>query len=181
MPSRPQQQERRGTRRILVWGSAVAVLVFAAVLLWPLLPGQEISAPGDYPPSRQTDATGSRTNQGAGESTAGKLQAGRPEDATGTMARDIQGTAHAPDLTTEQKEDIKSFFARNDGHRMDTVDFTIAVGSAVPRQVQLRELPKEVTAVMRGYSGDDYVLVRDQLIIVDGQARRIVAIIPGIG
>jgi hypothetical protein len=35
--------------------------------------------------------------------------------------------------------------------------------------------------VIGGYQGDDYLLVGDQLVIVDPSARRVVAIVPGIG
>src|SRR5262245_63431049 len=65
-------------------------------------------------------------------------------------------------------------------HRANTVNFSIAIGAAVPRQVQLRSLPAELASILQGYSGDEYALVRDQLVVVDSKSRRIVAIIPNI-
>jgi hypothetical protein len=35
--------------------------------------------------------------------------------------------------------------------------------------------------VIGGYQGDDYVLVGDQLVIVDPNPRRVVAIVPNVG
>jgi hypothetical protein len=37
-----------------------------------------------------------------------------------------------------------------------------------------------VADVLHGYNGDKYLLVRDQLVVVDTQARRIVALVPGV-
>jgi hypothetical protein len=61
------------------------------------------------------------------------------------------------------------------------VDFSVAIGAAVPQQVKLQKLPSQISSVIGGYQGDDYLLVGDQLIIVDPSARRVVAIVPGIG
>ena len=58
------------------------------------------------------------------------------------------------------------------------MNFSIAVGAAVPRQAELHKLPSALTDILQGYTGDQYIRVRDQLVIVDGKARRIVAIIP---
>jgi hypothetical protein len=45
-------------------------------------------------------------------------------------------------------------------------------------QVQLRDIPPEITQVMNGYWGDQYVLTNDKMIIVDQHSRRVVAIVP---
>jgi hypothetical protein len=50
----------------------------------------------------------------------------------------------------------------------------------VPAQAELHQLPGTVSSIMNGYQGDNYILVRDQLVIVDRESRRVVAIIPGI-
>jgi hypothetical protein len=57
---------------------------------------------------------------------------------------------------------------------------SLTVGAAVPRQIELRDLPTAVADALHGYNGDKYLLVRDQLVIVDGQARRVVALVPGV-
>jgi hypothetical protein len=53
--------------------------------------------------------------------------------------------------------------------------------AAVPRQAQLTDLPAGLADLLYGSNGDQYLLVRDQMIIVDSQSRRIVALIPGVG
>jgi hypothetical protein len=51
----------------------------------------------------------------------------------------------------------------------------LAVGAAVPQ-----EASAEISSAMGGYQGNDYVLVGDQLVIVDPSARRVVALVPQI-
>ncbi len=53
------------------------------------------------------------------------------------------------------------------------------IGAAVPRQVELQDLPREAVRVMQGYAGAQYTMVRDTLVIVHRQARRVVALVPG--
>jgi hypothetical protein len=44
----------------------------------------------------------------------------------------------------------------------------------------LQKLPPEISSAMGGYQGNDYVLVGEQLVIVDPSARRVVARVPQI-
>ena len=39
----------------------------------------------------------------------------------------------------------------------------------------------QISSAIGGYQRDDYVIVGDQLVIVDHSARRVVAIVPNIG
>jgi hypothetical protein len=129
-------------------------------------------------------ATGVRSNQNAGQSGAGKIDPSGPtgDQNNAGRAADIQSSATGgPSLSPEQRAKIGSYVTQHGLHRVDSVNFTISVGAAVPRQAELRDLPKDLAAILQGYSGDKYVLVRDQLVIVDAKARRIVAIIPNAG
>jgi hypothetical protein len=140
-------------------------------------------------------ATGERYEQRSGESMAGKYDtpvdkptADKPatdkpsaempsEDA---RAREITGTAGPLTLSAEQREKIRARIAGPREERVDTSEFTLTIGSAVPRHVQLHRLPVELADVLGGYHGSEYLIVRDQLVIVDPQARRIVALVPGV-
>jgi hypothetical protein len=51
----------------------------------------------------------------------------------------------------------------------------------VPHQVALKDIPPEITQVMNGYQGDQYLLVQDEMVIVDQHSRRVVAIVPAVG
>ncbi len=62
--------------------------------------------------------------------------------------------------------------------RVDHVDFSIRVGVAVPRTVHVAVLPAEVVTIVPEYRGFEYVVVGDQLLIIDPNTLEIVAILP---
>ncbi len=62
--------------------------------------------------------------------------------------------------------------------RVDSVNFNIRVGVAVPRTVHIAVLPAEVVTIVPEYRGFEYVMVGDQLLIIDPNTLEIVAILP---
>lgn len=84
-------------------------------------------------------------------------------------------------LTDAQREQIRTYFSGKASDRRQSVDFSLAIGAAVPQQVELQKLPPQISSVLGGYQGDDYLIVGDQLVIIDPSARRVVAIVPNIG
>jgi hypothetical protein len=58
------------------------------------------------------------------------------------------------------------------------VNFSIAVGGAVPEQVKLADFPRQLAQAMPDYAKDQYVVVNNQFVVVERQTRRIVAIVP---
>ena len=177
------REQRSGMARLMIWGCAIGILLLIAVSLWPLMPAPETGAASKASPrpNEQSAATDQRSNQGSGASTVGATQSGALEDSTGAKARAIQHTASSSSISGEQRDRLRDTLTRAGALRVDSVDYTLSVGGAVPRQAELRPLPPEASTIMQGYSGAEYVVVRDQLVIVDPQARRIVAIIPGVG
>lgn len=180
-PDLSPSEQRRGTRSLILWGCALAAVLLVAVSLWPLLPGPETGGRPDGVRQQQADnATGLKTDQHAVESSAGKADPAAPEDSTGAKARAIQQTSQPLSLSEEERQRLRTFFTGSSAHRVESVDFSVALGSAVPRQTEVRPLPDEVADVLKGYKGAEYVIVRDQLVIVDPQARRVVAVVPGV-
>jgi hypothetical protein len=133
-------------------------------------------------------STGVLSNQGAGESQAGKNEdvmprqnpaVGSGQNSSGEA--DIEKSATPLKLTDAQREQIRSYFAGKSANRLQSVDFSVAIGAAVPHKVELQRLPPQISSVIGGYQSDDYLIVGDQLVIVDRSARRVVAIVPNIG
>ncbi len=78
-----------------------------------------------------------------------------------------------------QRGAINTYFSRRPELRRDSVDFSIAIGAAVPRQAQLQRIPTELSGVIPEYADDSYILVGDQMVVVEFPSRRIVvAIVP---
>lgn len=188
VPDLPRREQRRGTRQTMMWGAAVAIVLFAGVLTWAFVTAPTGQLGGA---TRQTPSpsTGVLANQGSGESEAGKNKtvtpqqnsaAGSGQNSSGEAA-EIERSATALKLTDAQREQIRAYFAGKPAAQLQSVDFSVAIGAAVPQQVELQKLPPQISSVIGGYQGDDYVRVGDQLVIVDPSARRVVAIVPGIG
>ena len=103
---------------------------------------------------------------------------GSGQNASGETAR-IERTATPLQLSDAQRQQIRQYFASQPGQRMQSANFSLAVGAVVPQDVPLQKLPPEILSTLGGYQGSDYVLVGDQLVIVDPTGR-VVALVPQI-
>ncbi len=94
----------------------------------------------------------------------------------GTSGRAAGASVH---LSQDQRTKIKDVIVgdRNVA-RVDHADFNIRVGVAVPKTVHVAVLPPEVVSIVPEYRGFEYVVVGDQLLIIDPNTLEIVAILP---
>ena len=154
----------------MVWGAGAALVVFVAVLVWAFVTAPNGQLGGT---TRQTPSpsTGVLANQGAGESQAGKSQAVTPrqnpvigsgQNSSGEAA-DIEQSAKPRQLTDDQRGQIRSYFAGKPADRQQSVGFSVAIGAAVPQQVQLQKLPPQISSIIGGYQGDDYLIIGHEM------------------
>jgi hypothetical protein len=57
------------------------------------------------------------------------------------------------------------------------VNFSIAVGTRVPRDVSFHPLPAEIVSVYPDWRGYEFILVRDQILVIDPSSLEIVAVL----
>jgi len=82
-------------------------------------------------------------------------------------------------LSEDQRSQIKTIVGREHGPRLGkNVNFSISVGTRIPRNVHFVVLPEEIVRIVPQYRGFDYFLVEDEIVIVDPRTLEIVAIIP---
>jgi hypothetical protein len=168
-PAVVDERRERVMKRVWAWLIGGALMVVLAV------------AASRYQwQDQSSDPTGPRYDQRQGESMAGKQETTRDTPSEDARARDIIETAKPLALTTEQREQIRARIGGRGEARVESADFTLTIGSGVPRQVQLQPLPVEVADIMGGYHGSEYLIVADQLVIVDAESRRVTALVPGI-
>ena len=97
------------------------------------------------------------------------------------MSEQITGTATgAVSLSDEQRQKIRQYFTDHKNARNDQSSVPVTIGAAVTKQVELKDLPKDVTDALQKYFGDSYFFAGDRLVIVEPNVRRIVAVIPNI-
>ena len=80
-------------------------------------------------------------------------------------------------VTTEQRSRIRSVIRGRGFDSIRGADFAVRVGVAVPARYRFRPLPPEILSFVPEYEGYDYIVVDDQILILDPDTREVVAII----
>jgi hypothetical protein len=81
-------------------------------------------------------------------------------------------------LSTEQRTKITTVIKSQRVEPVTNVNFSISVGTRVPREgVSFRPLPAEVVTIYPEWRGYEFILVRNQIVVVDPVTYEIVAIL----
>ena len=82
-------------------------------------------------------------------------------------------------LSQDQRTKIKDVIVRDRNvARVNSANFSVSVGAKVPSDVRVAVLPPEVVTVVPEYRGFKYVVVGDQLLIIDPNTLEIVDVLP---
>jgi hypothetical protein len=80
-------------------------------------------------------------------------------------------------LSTEQRTRITTVIRNEHVRPENNVNFSISVGTRVPREVHFHPLPAEIVTVYPDWRGYEFFLVRDQIVVVDPRTFEIVAVL----
>jgi Protein of unknown function (DUF1236) len=80
-------------------------------------------------------------------------------------------------LSTEQRTKITTVIRDQHIAPVTNVNFSISVGTRVPRDVGFRPLPAEIVTYYPDWRGYEFFLVRDQIVVVDPRTLEIVAVL----
>ena len=145
-------------------------------------------------PKQRTGQSPSRTDQRQGQSPRGgdqnQAQTPQQRDRAGQADRNAQGgrqgakenTGVAPanvNVTGEQRTQIRQRLGSNTSARIDRsrVNFSLSVGVRVPKSVRLYSLPPEIVEIVPAYRRYKYVIVDEEIIIIDPRTYTIVTVI----
>jgi hypothetical protein len=131
------------------------------------MPAQEPNAQSGSMPTRQGAA------QPGAQAGQNKTQSG--QGAAGSANRqDVQamGNAH---LSHERAASIAHTLMATASSQNVSVD--VSIGADLPGELDVRPLPPAVIALVPEYRGYDYVVVRDEIVIVEPSTRRVVEMI----
>lgn len=123
-----------------------------------------------------TKGTETRTNQNAqGQTGTSTNQNAQGQSSTNTTVGQAGAGAK---LSTEQRTQITSAFREEHVRSVDNVNFSISVGTRVPREgVEFHTLPSRVVTIYPEWRDYRYVMVRNQIVIVDPNTYEIVAVL----
>jgi Protein of unknown function (DUF1236) len=99
------------------------------------------------------------------------------QSGTSTQSQTTGQAGAGAKLSTEQRTRITSVIREQHVQPLANVNFSIAVGTRVPRDVRFYPLPREVVTIYPEWRGYEFVLVNNQIIVIDPRTFEIVAIL----
>jgi hypothetical protein len=90
--------------------------------------------------------------------------------------KESKSSASAP-MSREQNVKLRETLKGEKSERLSGVKFSISIGDAVPESVHFYRLPERIAEYAPQYRDFDYILVGDDILIVDPRTHRIVAVI----
>jgi len=143
--------------------------------------------------SRQAEQRKSKTtgeNQGQAASTSGRngmqkspssgQSESQSQERSETSGQAGAGRAGASaKLSTDQRTQITSVIKEEHVAPTKNVNFSISVGTRVPREhVTLHTLPSKVVTIYPEWRGYKFILVHDEIVVVNPRTYEIVAVLP---
>jgi len=131
------------------------------------------------------DRSGNMKAEGR-EDRNGNMKAEGREDRNGNMNAESKGAEKSQTtgqagagakLSGEQRTKITSVIREQHVQPVKNVNFSISVGTRVPRDVTFHPLPTEIVTIYPEWRGYEFILVNDQIVVVDPRTFEIVAVL----
>ncbi len=134
-------------------------------------------AQGDMKGEKSKSMSSETNEKGA----AGKDMKAEGRDRNGADSKSGTTTGQAgagAKLSTEQRTKITTVIRSQRVAPVNNVNFSISIGTRIPRGgVTFHPLPTEVVTVYPEWRGYEFILVRDQIVVIDPQTLEIVAVL----
>jgi hypothetical protein len=145
-------------------------------------PAKETPAPTAQAPTKEKPAETAQAPSVAKPLAAehgGNAQTSEPPNSrmAPSTARDETKSGPPAALSSEQHTKIRDTLRVEKSERLANVPFSTKVGEAIPGTVHLYVLPVSIMEYAPQYRGYEYILVGDEILIVDPRTLRIVAVI----
>lgn len=120
-----------------------------------------------------------KAGEKSSENTLKPAASDKSSQATNPQAHETTGQGAASGsakLSTEQRTKITTVFKK---HRVAPthLNVSVSVGTRVPANVRFYPVPVEVIAIYPEWRGYDYILVGDEIVIIDPRSHEIVAVL----
>ncbi|UWU91474.1 DUF1236 domain-containing protein [Bradyrhizobium sp. CB1015] len=129
---------------------------------------QSANPPSSSTNQAQSPSGGSSTNT-----------AQQPNSQQNTVDRSSNSNVNASvNINDQQRTRISASISHLNVQPLTNVNFSLSVGTVVPRDVRLQPLPPEVVEIVPQYRGYNFVLVKDEIVIVEPSTYKIVTVLP---
>ena len=124
---------------------------------------------------KQDPGAGERQSQSPVLPGTSRAQSQDKASPSATTGQGAAGTS--ANFTSEQRSRITTVIKQQNVRPVTNVNFSIAIGSIVPRNLQLYPLPAAVIEIYPAWRGYEFVLVGDEIVVIDPATLRIVGVI----
>ena len=131
---------------------------------------------GNPPPPNNNQAQRSQTGSGSTNPTQ-QPNTNSQQNTTADRSTNTNVNA-AVNVNDQQRTRISQSVSRLNVQPLTSVNFSLSVGTVIPRDVHLHTLPAEVVEIVPQYRGYNFVLVKDEIVIVEPSSYKIVAVMP---
>jgi hypothetical protein len=143
----------------------------------------------DTSPGQKSKSMSSENDKAGANDKSGASKDMKAEDRNGNMNRadDRNGAAKSTTttgqagagakLSTEQRTKITTVIKSQNVRPVTNVNFSISVGTRVPRDVGFHPLPAEIITIYPEWRGYEFILVNNQILVIDPRTLEIVDVI----
>jgi hypothetical protein len=151
--------------------------------------GKTQQTQGDMKAGPKGDNKGEKSAQDTNMNNKGEkpnaMSSEKAEDRNGSMKAEQKGSdsktvgqaGAGAKLSGEQRTKISTVIRNQHVAPVTNVNFSISVGTRVPRDVAFHPLPTEIVTIYPDWRGYEFILVNGQIVVVDPQSFEIVAVI----
>lgn len=154
--------------------------------------GSSTSQPSQAQTNRQPPATGQAqqvptsapaNNQAqqapaSGTANTAARQPAQPSSATNNTQSPSTNVNASVNINDQQRTRVAQSITRLNVPPLNNVNFSLTVGTAVPRDVRLQTLPSDIVEVVPQYRGYSFFVARDEIVIVEPSTYQIVTVLP---
>jgi hypothetical protein len=124
----------------------------------------------------ETNEKGAAGKDMKAEERNGKMNA-ESKGAADSRSQTVGQAGAGGKLSGEQRTKITTVIRDQHIAPVTNVNFSISVGTRVPRDVTFHPLPAEIVTIYPDWRGYEFILVRDQIVVVDPRTFEIVAVL----
>jgi len=123
------------------------------------------------PPSAQQGQTTTDQRTGTSGTVNQRNQTGSTQNSTSSSTS----------VTQEHQTKFNQVIEKQKVQSITNVNFSVSVGSTVPTSVRFHDVPRDIVTIYPEYRGKKFVVVRDEIVIIEPRTHKIVSVIPRSG
>jgi len=145
--------------------------------------GNDEAKPMSSSRNAEEEKPDAKSQASGAENSAAKPRSAEEDNAKSGMNSAARSSAKGADahgsvkLSQTQRSKIQAAIGTNHAARVGHVNFDVSVGVKIPSDIHVEVLPSRVVEVVPEYRGYDYIIVGDNILIIDPDTHEIVDII----